>query len=337
MKLIIQIPCYNEETTLPDVLAALPRHVPGFAKVEWLVIDDGSTDRTVEVARAHGVDHVVRQPHNRGLAAAFMAGLEAALCHGADVVVNTDGDNQYDAACIPDLTAPIVEGRAQIVVGARPIAAIRHFSRPKRWLQALGSRVVRVASGTRIADAPSGFRAIHKDAAMRLFVFNRYTYTLETIIQAGRLGIPVLSVPVRVNPPTRESRLMRSMAQYILRSAITILRIAVLYRPLRAFSLAALLVALPGLAAFARFLVLYLGGNGDGNVQSLVIGAALLASAAVLFVGGLLADLIAANRMLLAEIRARQLAQTVASERREGIVEIGSAQRRHAAAANGGS
>ena len=323
MKLIIQIPCFNEEATLPETLAALPRHVPGFAKVEWLVIDDGSTDRTVEVARELGVDHIVRQPHNRGLAAAFMAGLEAALCRGADVVVNTDGDNQYDAGCIPDLTAPIVEGRAQIVVGARPIEAIQHFSRPKRWLQGLGSRVVRIASGTRIADAPSGFRAIHKDAAMRLFVFNRYTYTLETIIQAGRLGIPVMSVPVRVNAPTRESRLMRSMAQYIWRSAVTIVRIAVLYRPLRAFTLMALLLALPGIGAFARFIALWASGSGAGNIQSLVIGAALIASAAVVFVGGLLADLIAANRTLLAEIRARQLAQTVAAERREGIVEIG--------------
>lgn len=319
MKLIIQIPCFNEESTLPETVACLPREVAGFDTVEWLVIDDGSSDRTVEVARECGVDHVHSLPHNQGLAAAFMAGLEQALCLGADVVVNTDGDNQYKAEFIEALTAPIVEGSAKIAIGARPISTIAHFSPVKRWLQGLGSWVVRKTSGLDVADAPSGFRAIHKSAATRLFVFNRYTYTLETIIQAGYLNIPVVSVPVDVNPPTRDSRLMRSTLQYILRSATTIFRIAVLYNPFRAFSLAALVLFVPGAAAFLRFLYLYAIGDGGGNIQSLVIGAALIASAAILFVGGVIADLVAANRTLLTEIRARQLSDQIAHHRRDTI------------------
>lgn len=307
MKLIIQLPCHNEEHQLPETLAALPREVAGFDAVEWLIIDDGSTDRTVEVAKEHGADHVHSLGHNQGLAVAFMAGIEKSLLLGADVIVNTDGDNQYDASCIPELTKPVVEGRAVMTVGTRPISNIEHFSKSKRILQRFGSWVVRLASGTEVQDAPSGFRAIHKDAAVRLYVFNRYTYTLETLIQAGRMRLPVLSVPVRVNPPTRESRLIKSVLQYILRSAGTIFRILVLYKPLKFFSLFALLVATPGIVAFLRFLVLFYGGEGSGNLQSLIIGAALVAAGAVIFMGGLLADLIAANRMLLAEIRARQL------------------------------
>lgn len=312
LKLVIQIPCHNEEDQLPGTLADLPRTVPGFDRVEWLVIDDGSSDRTAEVARAHGVDHVVVLPHNQGLARAFMAGLEASLRAGADVIVNTDADNQYRAADIPALTAPVLAGRAQIVVGARPIAEIAHFSPVKRMLQRLGSWVVQQASGTRVADAPSGFRAFHRHAAMRLYVFGSYTYTLETIIQAGALGLPILSVPVGVNPPTRPSRLIRSIPQYLLRSAQTIFRIVVLYRPLRVFGTAALILVLPGIAAFLRFLLVWLAGDGAGHVQSLVIGAGLIAAGAVLFVGGLLADLIAANRVLLAEIRGRMLERDLA-------------------------
>lgn len=327
MKLIIQIPCYNEAATLAETLACLPREVPGFSKVEWLVIDDGSTDRTVEVARECGVDHVHSLSHNQGLAAAYMSGLETALCLGADVVVNTDGDNQYRADFIADLTRPILAGEAQIAIGARPISKIAHFSPVKRALQGLGSWVVRKASGLDVADAPSGFRAIHKSAAARLFVFNRYTYTLETIIQAGYLNIPVVSVPVDVNPPTRQSRLMRSTLQYILRSAMTIFRIAVLYRPFRAFSIAAALLFLPGAAAFLRFLYLYAIGSGAGHVQSLVIGAALIATAAILFVGGVIADLIAANRTLLTEIRARQLNEQIAQKRRGLVAEVSKATR----------
>lgn len=314
MKLIIQIPCHNEEEQLPTTLAALPRAVEGFDAVEWLIIDDGSTDRTVEVAKEHGADHVLSLGHNQGLAAAFMAGIEKALRLGADVIVNTDGDNQYDASCIPDLTKPVVEGRAVMTVGTRPISSIEHFSTAKRILQRFGSWVVRLASGTDVQDAPSGFRAIHKSAAVRLIVFNRYTYTLETLIQAGRMGLPVVSVPVRVNPPTRESRLIRSLFQYILRSAGTIFRILVLYKPLKFFSLFAAIVALPGVIAFVRFLILFMSGSGSGNLQSLIIGAALIAAGAVIFMGGLLADLIAANRILLAEIRARHLQKDIETD-----------------------
>lgn len=316
MKLIIQIPCYNEEETLPATLADLPRQVQGFDSVEWLIVDDGSIDRTVEVARESGVDHIVRQSHNQGLAAAFMAGLGAALRADADVIVNTDGDNQYSAACIPDLTAPILERRAQIVVGARPISTIAHFSPAKRLLQKLGSWVVRKASKAAIEDAPSGFRAIHRDAAMQLYVFDRYTYTLETVIQAGRVGIPLVSVPIEVNDPTRESRLMRSVSQYIFRSTKTILRIAVLYNPLRFFAWLSLLIMLPGVLAFLRFFYFYAIGQGNGHVQSLVIGAALIAAGVVTFVAGLLADLIAANRVLLEDIRSRLLKEELTRGRR---------------------
>jgi glycosyltransferase involved in cell wall biosynthesis len=306
--LVIQIPCFNEAEQLPATLAYLPREVPGFDLVEWLVIDDGSTDGTSEVARAHGADHVVRHAANRGLAAAFMTGLETALRLGADVIVNTDADNQYDAACIPDLVRPVLEGRAQMVIGARPIAGHQDFSPLKKALQRLGSWVVRKASGTSVPDAPSGFRAISRSLAMRLYVFNSHTYTLETIIQAGRLNEPVASVPVRVNPATRESRLIRSMMGYVLRSAVTIVRIFVLYKPLRFFTALAAILALPGVLAFARFLVFYLQGDGGGHIQSLVIGAALIATGAVTMIGGLLADLVAANRILLAEVRSRLLA-----------------------------
>lgn len=307
MKLIIQIPCFNEENTLAATLADLPRQVKGFDSVEWLVIDDGSTDNTVGVARAQGVDHIVQLPHNQGLAAAFMAGLEASLKAGADVIVNTDGDNQYRGDYIEALTTPIFENRAQLVIGARPISKIAHFSRVKQILQQLGSFVVRVASGTRIDDAPSGFRAIHRDAAARLYVFDGYTYTLETIIQAGQLGIPTASVPIETNDPTRESRLMRSTAQYIIRSSMTILRIVILYRPFRFFAALALIAMTPGLLSFIRFLYFYAIGDSQGHVQSLVIGAALIATGAVILMAGLVADLIAANRIMLADIRGRLL------------------------------
>ncbi len=317
MKLIIQLPCHNEEAQLPETLRALPRAVEGFDAVEWLVIDDGSSDQTVDVARELGVDHILKLEHNQGLAVAFMRGLEASLKLGADVIVNTDGDNQYQARYIPALTKPILEGRAQMVVGARPIADVAHFSPLKRMLQHLGSWIVRQVSATDIDDAPSGFRAIHKDTATKLYVFNPYTYTIETIIQAGHQGIPVLSVPVDINPPTRESRLIRSLPQYLWRSAKTIFRISVLYKPLKVFSILAFLVALPGVLAFLRFLVFYFSGDSSGKIQSLVIGATLIAVGVAIFIGGLLADLVAANRALLAEIRARQLRAEIETAHRE--------------------
>lgn len=306
-KLLIQIPCYNEEQVLPRTLAALPRQVPGFDRVEWLIIDDGSTDRTAEVARKAGVDHVVSLPRNQGLARAFLAGLEASLKAGADVIVNTDADNQYDASCIPALVEPIVAGRAQIVIGARPIRELQQFSFLKKQLQRLGSAVVRMASRTSIPDAPSGFRAIHAEAALRLCVFSDYTYTLETIIQAGRKNIAITSVPVSVNDVTRPSRLVRSIPSYVRRSLLTIVRIFILYKPLRFFLCVGTLFLVPGLAIGARFLIKFLQGAGQGHVQSLILAAVLLVTAVVVYAAGVLADLVASNRVLLEEVRTRLL------------------------------
>jgi glycosyltransferase involved in cell wall biosynthesis len=307
LKLIIQIPCYNEQETLGITLASLPRAVPGFAVVEYLVIDDGSQDRTVEVARDGGVQHVVSLPHNQGLARAFMAGIEASLKAGADVIVNTDADNQYRGESIAELVQPIVRGEAQIVVGARPIAEIGSFSPIKKFLQRIGSAVVRFASGTRIPDAPSGFRAIHRDAAIRLNVFGNYTYTLETIIQAGRKGIPITSVPICVNPASRPSRLVRSNVSYVYRSIISILRIFILYKPLRFFLLLGTALLVPGLLLGLRFLTYYLIGDGAGKVQSLILAATLVISAMIIYAAGILADLTAANRLLMEEVRMRLL------------------------------
>ncbi len=315
--LIIQIPAFNEQETIAATLGSLPRQVPGFTKVEWLLIDDGSRDRTVELARAAGIDHVVSLSHNRGLAAAFMAGIEASLKLGADVIVNTDADNQYDAACIPDLVRPIKEGRAVIVVGERPIGKMKEFSTVKRLLQKLGSAVVRFVSATDVPDAPSGFRAIHRSAALQLCVFSNYTYTLETLIQAGRRGLPVASVPVRVNLVTRPSRLVRSVPGYVGRSLMTIFRIFVLYKPFRFFFFVGTLFLLPGLFIGVRFLRAWLEGDGQGHVQSLILAAILVLVAFVTYAAGLLADLIAANRLLLEDLRMRQLRSEV-DARREG-------------------
>lgn len=305
MKLIIQIPCYNESGTLGIALASLPRAVPGFDAVEWLVIDDGSVDDTAEVARAAGVDHVVRHPVNRGLAAGFMTGLEEALRLGADVIVNTDADNQYNAEDMPVLLAPITEGRADLVIGARPIDQTEHFSWIKKKLQRLGSWAVRVASKTRVEDAPSGFRAMTRDAAMRLNVFNSYTYTLETIIQAGQSNMRVVSVPVRTNPDLRPSRLVKSISSYVRRSLLTILRVFVIYRPLAAFLLLAGVMGLVGLAAGLRYLVFMAMGQGEGHVQSVVFAALCLILAALFALFGMLADLVAVNRKLLEQINLR--------------------------------
>ena len=315
--LIIQIPAFNEEQTIGATLAALPRQVTGFTTVEWLLIDDGSRDRTVEVARANGIDHVVSLPYNRGLASAFAAGIEASLKLGADVIVNTDADNQYDASCIPDLVRPIQEGRATIVVGERPIAKMREFSALKRFLQRLGSGVVRFVSAADVPDAPSGFRAIHRSAALQLCVFSNYTYTLETLIQAGRKGLPVASVPVRVNLVTRPSRLVRSVPGYVGRSLMTIFRIFVLYKPFRFFFLLGTLFLLPGLVIGFRFLLAWLEDDGQGHIQSLILAAILILVAFVTYAAGLLADLIAANRLLLEDLRMRQLRSEVDALRRQ--------------------
>ncbi len=305
MKLIIQIPCYNEAGTLGTTLRDLPRSVPGFDCVEWLVIDDGSTDGTAQIAAAEGVDHVVVLPTNRGLARAFMAGLEASLRAGADVIVNTDADNQYYAGDIPALVAPVLEGRADMVVGARPIEQIAHFSPLKKLLQRLGSRVVQLASNTQVPDAPSGFRAFSQSAALQLNVFNSYTYTLETIIQAGQKGMTVVSVPIRVNADLRPSRLVRSIPQYLFRSTLTIGRIFLTYRPLRFFLTVSAGLFIPGILISVRFLYEMARGHGQGHVQSLILAAILLLASILFFVLGLLAELISVNRRLLEDQRTR--------------------------------
>jgi glycosyltransferase involved in cell wall biosynthesis len=299
MKLIIQIPCYNEETTLGVTLAALPRAVPGVETVEWLIIDDGSTDRTVEVAKAHGVDHIVRLPRNQGLANAFVAGLEACLRAGADIIVNTDADNQYCADDIPKLVAPIIAGKAEIVVGTRPIGEIDHFSPAKRLLQRWGSWVVRLASTTDVADASSGFRAMSRDAAMRLHVFNDYTYTLETIIQAGQKSMAITSVPIKTNADLRPSRLVKNIPHYIRRQALTILRIFMTYKPFRFFALPGSVLFAFGLLISLRFVYYFVTQGRAGHVQSLILAALLMGGGFFLVVIGLVADLIAVNRQLL--------------------------------------
>jgi glycosyltransferase involved in cell wall biosynthesis len=305
MKLVIQIPCYNEADSLPVSLAALPRSVPGCSRVEWLVVDDGSSDNTAEVAKQLGVDCVIRHAANRGLAAAFMTGLEAAIARGADIIVNTDADNQYDARDIETLVRPIVDGSAEFVIGARPIDTTRHFSWVKRRLQSLGSLVVRLASRTNVADAPSGFRAMTRDVALRLNVFNRYTYTLETIIQAGRSNIRVLSVPIRTNPDLRPSRLVSSVGNYVFRSLGTIVRIFATYRPMLFFWLLGGLFTMAGLVAGVRFLVYTVTGSGAGHVQSVIFAALCITLGFLLFMLGFLADLMATNRRLLERLEWR--------------------------------
>jgi glycosyltransferase involved in cell wall biosynthesis len=305
MKLLIQIPCYNEAETLAIALSALPREVTGFDSVEWLIIDDGSTDDTVAVAQANGVDHIERHTRNQGLARGFMTGLDACLRLGADVIVNTDADNQYNADDIPLLVQPILERRAEIVIGARPIETIEHFSPIKKLLQKLGSWVVRVASKTDIPDAPSGFRSMSRNAAQRLVVFNDYTYTLETIIQAGQKNMSIVSVPVRVNDDLRPSRLVKSIPSYIQRSVVTIVRIFVIYRPFCFFASIGLLLFLPGFLLGLRFLYFYLSGEGGGHIQSVILSGVLMMMGFVTFLIAFVADLLAANRKLLEEVRFR--------------------------------
>jgi len=302
MKLIIQIPCLDEEETLPATLADLPTQVAGFDLVEWLVIDDGSTDRTIEVARAHGVHHIVRLTNNKGLAAGFQAGLDACLKLGADVIVNTDADNQYDGRDIPKLVAPILEGRADMVVGDRRVEEIEHFSPLKIRLQKLGSWVVRQASETEVPDTTSGFRAYNREAAIQMAVVSKYTYTLETIIQAGKLLVATDHVPVRTNPKTRESRLFPSMWSYVRRNAVAITRIYAQYEPLRVFMTLAAVLFVAALIPWTRFFVAYVGGDGAGHVQSLIFGAVLFNASVVLAALGIIGDLLFAQRIMAQRI-----------------------------------
>lgn len=305
MKLIIQIPCYNEEETLGVAVRALPRQVPGFDVVEWMVVNDGSTDRTSQVARDLGVDHVIERPH-LGLARTFMAGIEACLARGADVIVNTDADNQYEAQDIPKLVEPIVKGEADMVIGARPILEIEHFSPIKKVLQKFGSWVVRVASGTEVADAPSGFRAISREAALQMNVFNEYTYTLETIIQGGQRDLRMASVPIRTNEFLRPSRLFKSIPAYIQRSIFTILRIFAVYKPMRFFGWLGVPPFVVGAALMARWVILYfLEGPARDHAPSLIAAAILVLVSVQIWVLGFVADLIAVNRHLLEEIQLR--------------------------------
>jgi glycosyltransferase involved in cell wall biosynthesis len=298
VKLIIQIPCWNEADQLPATLEDLPRVVEGFDLVEWLVIDDGSTDATIEVARSHGVEHIVRLTNNKGLAAGFQAGLDACLKLDADVIVNTDADNQYYGPDISKLVAPILAGRADMVVGDREVTGIEHFSPLKKALQRLGSWVVRQASSTSVPDTTSGFRAYNREAAIQLLVVSKFTYTLETIIQAGKQLVAIDHVPVRTNPKTRESRLFPSMGAYVRRNAVSIFRIYAQYEPLRVFWSLSALIGVVALAVWVRFVVSYIDGGGKGHVQSLILGAVLFIAAVVLWALGVIGDLLAAQRVM---------------------------------------
>jgi glycosyltransferase involved in cell wall biosynthesis len=303
MYLIIQIPCYNEAESLPATLADIPVHILGVDSIETMVIDDGSTDHTVEVARLLGVNHIVRLPGHKGLAVAFQAGLDACLKLGANIIVNTDGDNQYPQADIPRLIAPILHNEADIVIGDRGVKTVPHFSPFKKQLQQWGSWVMRLASGVQVPDATSGFRAYSREAALRLSVLTRYTYTLETIIQAGKKGLRLAFIPIHVNRPLRDSRLVKNNWSYVKQSTATILRLYAFYEPLRTFSYISLPFVVVGLFALIRFVYFYLTGQtGVGrHVQSLVVGGTLLTLGFLLFILGVIADLIAANRMLIEE------------------------------------
>ena len=301
-KLIMQIPCYNEAETLPATIVDLPRTIDGIDEVEILIIDDGSTDGTIEIAQELGVDHIIRLSQNQGLAVAFARGLEASLQMGADIIVNTDGDNQYRGDCVRDLVEPILKGDAEMVVGDRQINTIQHFSPFKKVLQKFGSWIVRWASKTNVPDATSGFRAFSKEAALRLSIFSEYTYTLETIIQAGKKGISITSVPVETNEVLRESRLIHSTFQYVTRSAITIIRIFLMYEALRVFLGLSVVPLLGGLFLLGRFGYYTLIGDGQGHIQSLIAATILMVLGFITILVGLLGDLIARNRRLNEEI-----------------------------------
>ncbi len=303
MKLIIQIPCFNEADTLEVTLNDLPKHIDGIDEIEYLIIDDGSHDNTAEVAKKWGVNYVVRFRRNKGLAKGFMAGLDACLKNGADIIVNTDADNQYCGADIETLVRPILEKRAHIVIGERPIDDTEHFSPLKKKLQHFGSWVVRKASKTTIPDAPSGFRAYSREAAMRINVINDYTYTLETIVQSGREKMAVISVPIHTNPELRESRLFHSMWGYIKKSMLTIVRTYLMYRPLYFFFMLGSILALVGVGFFVRYFVFFCSGEGGGHLQSLILASTMLIVGFQTIVVGLLGDVISANRKILQDVQ----------------------------------
>ena len=302
MKLIIQIPCYNEAETLADTIRQLPRAIPGVDSIEVLIIDDFSGDATIEVARAAGANHLVRLSHRTGLAGAFAAGLDACLKLGADLIVNTDADNQYEAADIPSLVEPLLRGEAELVIGDRGVATLPVFSPFKRKLQVFGSRVVSSAAGLNVPDVTSGFRAMTSEVALRTMVLSKYSYTLETLIQAGDRHFRVISVPIHTNPPTRPSRLMRGIGDYITNSSVTILRAYTLYRPLRVFFYVGGLLLALGAILLVRFLTFYFSGQGGGHVQSVIVAAVFLIVGFQTWLIGLVADLIAFNRKILEEI-----------------------------------
>ena len=321
MRMIIQIPCYNEAETLPAVLADLPLSLPGVDCIEVLVIDDGSTDATAQVAAQLGVQHIVRHPTNQGIAAAFQTGLDACLARGADIIVNTDGDHQYPGREIEKIVRPIVAGAADMVVGDRQTRAIEHFSPVKKVLQAWGSWVVRMASGTEVPDATSGFRALNRETALRLTILTRYSYTLETLIQAGKKGLRVAAVPINVNPPTRESRLVRSTWSYVRRQALTILRIYTLYEPLRSFILFASPLLVGGAFLLLRFVYFYLTDQTymGRHVQSVVVGSMLVTVGFLIVLFGFLADVNATNRYLLEQLLYKQRKQEFEKHERDEL------------------
>ncbi len=303
MKLIIQIPCYNEAETLEVALNDLPKHIDGIDEIEYLIIDDGSTDNTAEVAKNWGVNYVVRFKENRGLADGFMAGIHESLRHGADIIVNTDADNQYCGADVETIIQPILDGKADIVIGERPIDETEHFSPLKKRLQHAGSWMVRRASKTDIPDAPSGFRAYSREGALHLNVVNGYTYTLEQIVQAGRMGIAITSVPIRTNEELRPSRLFRSMRSYIWKSILTVVRAYLMYRPLRLFVTIGLVPFFIGLAIGIWYIVLFAQGNGSGHIQILLLAMTLILLGAMVVIVGMQADIIASNRKILQELQ----------------------------------
>jgi len=321
MKLIVQIPCFNEEQTLARVIADIPREIQGIDSVELLVIDDGSSDRTARIARDNGVEHILVNKKNLGLARSFQKGVYAALKMKADIIVNTDGDNQYAGADITKLVQPIINGEADIVIGDRRTSEVAHFSKTKKILQWVGSLLVRKLSGISIPDAVSGFRAVSREAAIRMNIISTFSYTIEMLIQAGKRGMCVVSVPVRVNNVTRESRLFQSIPQFLMRSMGTMVRVYSMYKPLRVFFLIGTFFTVVGFVPIARFIFLYFSEGGAGHIQSLVLGGVFLLMGFVAYMIGLVTDLIASNRVLLEmtleRVKRLELANTSASNQEE--------------------